>query len=277
MLKIARFFLVLLCCGFISCARNDDSGVKNEYAHTYIQNLNSSNNFFSELPINQRGNADLLTLDRLQEFEKLTGLKSISKGFDSIEIRMFFGHTMVEQEKLVVLRNDGERWVAELSEIYYHFYENGGIDSIRRRVVYDNPKSGWVKFINKLFDLKILTIEDDNKLPAFQSPSVMDGCSINVEIATKNAYRFYTYANPEFYDDKYWQAANILSIQKLLNDEFKTLKVWKTEAEQRIKMRIEELENSSNNSKGKIKYEEIIIKNDVDSVKKINNYNKSPL
>ena len=41
-----------------------------------------------------------------------------------------------------------------------------------------------------------------------------------VEIATKNVYRQYGYGNPDMYDDRFVEAKNILSILRLINEEF---------------------------------------------------------
>jgi hypothetical protein len=268
---MTKILLFLFCCGFVACTTKDDSAVQNEYAADYIKNLNLSDTFLYDIPIDSRGEIDSFSLNDLNNFERLTGLKSISKGFDSIEIRIAFVCYMKGPEKMVILRNQNKRWDAELSEIYP--YSDGalswrGLDSIKRKIVYERPKSGWIKFINQLFDLKILTIEHEFKIPGFQYQSVMDGCAISVEVSTENVYRFYGFANPKLYTKQHWQATNMIAIEKLLYNEFKTLGIWDKETEHQTKMRIKELENRHKNGTKKVKIEEISITDSENSIKK---------
>ena len=46
-----------------------------------------------------------------------------------------------------------------------------------------------------------------------------DGKTFNVEVATKNQYRFYTYWEPHDYQNKFWQAKNMAEIIDLLKTE----------------------------------------------------------
>ncbi len=48
----------------------------------------------------------------------------------------------------------------------------------------------------------------------------IDGCSYDVEIATKNNYRFYDYWEPETVNEKHWQAKNLVHILNLIEAEF---------------------------------------------------------
>lgn len=46
-----------------------------------------------------------------------------------------------------------------------------------------------------------------------------DGRTYNVEVSTKNKYRFYGYWEPQEYQDKFWQAKNMTDILKLFETE----------------------------------------------------------
>jgi hypothetical protein len=125
---------------------------------------------------------------------------------------------------LIILENLNNKWKAEICRIVFpRNYEEGR--TISRITFKSSPKSGWTNFINQLFDLKILTLPTDRDIPNFKLRHVMDGCGADIEVATKNVYRYYVYDNPELY--KYWQTKNMMKIIKLINDEFEIRKKFK--------------------------------------------------
>lgn len=211
----------------------DDSAVPNEYAAAYVRNINPTDTFLRDFPVKESGKFDSLRLFYLTRFEKSLGLKSLDKGFDSIQIHILFGWSIISRDKLIILTHNGKKWNAELLEVEQHYNPvKDEIDSISRRIAYPTPKSGWVKFINKLFELKVLTIEDCHKIPGFNNSLPTDATGIDIEIATKTAYRFYGYIEPDDYIDKYWQAANIVAIKNLMYAEFSVIKNWDKEVEE---------------------------------------------
>jgi hypothetical protein len=131
------------------------------------------------------------------------------------------------QDWFVVLSNRNKEWSAEISKMSYHHNElKIKIDSVSRKIGYKTPKSGWSKFINKLFNLKILSLEDCSKLACYGYDSPTDGCSVSIEIATKNTYRYYYYLNPDYYSGRYWQANNVVKLLKLVNEELSIDSDW---------------------------------------------------
>jgi hypothetical protein len=250
-MKPFSFFLLSLI--ILSCKTKDDSSVPNEYAAKFIKELNPTDTFLFDFSVNKKGVFDTLDWYYLKEFEKHLELPSLEKGFDSIQIRIDFDCVRNTRESLVILTNDGKGWMAELSNVHYHYSENMKVDSITREVINAIPKSGWINFINELFDLKILTIEDNYKIPGFEYSVPNDGCGIGIEVATKNVYRFYSYDNPSLYDEKHWQAANVIAIQNLLYEEFDILKIWDNQTEEaRIKYVAEkERKREENRKSGK--------------------------
>ncbi len=233
-MDMKAFFIFLLSLILLSCKTKDDSAVPNEYAAKLVRLLNPTDTFLYDFPVNKEGKFDSLNQQLLNEFEGYLDLKPLENGFDSIQIRIDFDCVKNTRESLIILTNDRKKWIAELSNIHYHYSENGKVDSISREFINTIPKSGWVKFINKLFDLKILTIEDNHKIPDFEYYMPADGCGIWIEIATKNVYRCYGYDNPSFYDTKYWQTANVIAIQNLLYEEFNILNIWDEQTEKAL-------------------------------------------
>jgi hypothetical protein len=263
-------FLFLL----FSCnSKNDDAAVPNEYAAKQVSQLNTTDTFLYELPVNREGEIDTLSIQYLAEFEELLHLPILTKGVDSIEIRIDFDIALFDKTKLVILKHDGNKWVAQFSKVLKHFNPvTEKVDSLSREVVYKNPKSGWVLFVNRLLDLKILTLDDNNKIPNFWYARPTDGDEIGVQVATKNVYRFYNYDNPSEYNEKYWQAANVMAIEKLFYDEFDILDEWDKQIQEEMQRDADERERireENNNKKPrKVKVDEMTIEEPKDSISK---------
>jgi hypothetical protein len=79
------------------------------------------------------------------------------------------------------------------------------------------PKSGWAAFSRQLLNLKVLTLPNQFDIPNYGGGN--DGRTYNVEVATKNQYRFYGYWEPQEYRDKFWQAKNMADILSLFEQE----------------------------------------------------------
>ena len=82
------------------------------------------------------------------------------------------------------------------------------------------PKSGWDKFISKLLSLKVMTLPNMEDIPGLED-NWTDGVTYNVEIATKNQYRFYGYHLPDKFEDRFWQAKNMTAILNLIQTELR--------------------------------------------------------
>ncbi len=79
------------------------------------------------------------------------------------------------------------------------------------------PKSGWATFSKKLLDLKIVTLPNQEDVKGYGSG--FDGRTYNIEVATKNQYRFYGYWEPQQFQSKFWQAKNMADILNLFEIE----------------------------------------------------------
>ncbi len=239
-----RYLYVIIVIFFLfGCNRKDDSTSSNEYAAKFVRELNKSDTFRYEFPLGRDGKPDSLTYDYLKNFGEETGIPSLEKGYDSIAIQIRFECFLFNRIKIVTLRHNREKWSAELAEIEGHFNEiTGTNESFSKVVVYEDPKSGWIKFINDIFDLKVLTIEDATDLPGYKPGRVNDGCAIDVCLTTKNTYRYYYYNNPDAYSE-FWQANNMVAIEKLLYSEFSVLSEWDEELMARLRKNREEKES----------------------------------
>ena len=219
-------YLSILICGFllISCNKPE----KSYDFDKQIKALNTSDTFLFE-PNPLKWKSDSLYRLEKSKFEKQLGLDFLEKGFDVIQIRVTYG-CFLGNQRIIVLTNRESRWSAEISKLNEYvnpFFKEGNMGLsdeflYRRKIVHKTPKSGWNSFIGNLISLNILTLPDSEKLPDFgkNEPSVNDGCFVDIEVATKNAYRQYGYGNPDMLTEKYQEAKNVVSLASLLNTEF---------------------------------------------------------
>lgn len=236
-----------------SCNRKDHAAEVNEYAAGFVSKLNTSDTFRSDIggPRNKsKLVVDSSELISEQQYKRWTGLSSLKNGADSIEIRVTFSVALFSEYMMIVLKHDKQRWTAKIFRVKEHFNkEKERIDSISVNIKEDRPNSGWVKFINNLFNLKILTIDHENIIPLSEYASVNDGDAVSFEIATKNMFRFYGYRNPEDQNTKFWQVRNVIAIKKLLYSEFDVLRSEDEDIEyefkKNVKKRLKELSNKN--------------------------------
>jgi hypothetical protein len=65
--------------------------------------------------------------------------------------------------------------------------------------------------------LDIVTLPDQDDIKEYYGGK--DGRTYNVEVATKNQYRFYGYWEPQEYRDRFWQARKMIDFLKLIEME----------------------------------------------------------
>ncbi len=194
-------------------------------AAEYIRELNTSDTFRYEFTVNENGEFDSTEYFFKKRFEDFIKLPSLEKGFDSIQLRIAYSCAM-GNDMLVIISNANNKWIAEVSKLNDYFSDGADKRGIPRNSLFPTPKSGWKKFIARLFELKILSLEDNQRIPGFFYPTPSDGCGVHIEVATKNTYRFYRYDNPDMYSHKFWQARNVLSILRLINEELSIKTNW---------------------------------------------------
>jgi hypothetical protein len=209
--------LLILC----SCKSDSKADAPNPAAAKLVADLNLSDTFRYDFVVNDEGKFDSVIYNYIRRDEGYLEISRMDKGYDSLQIRIHYGCAL-GGERLVILSHQGGRWTAEIVETKMYFREGGRApDSVAKKILSREPKSGWVNLIDKLFELKILSLEDNQQIHGFGYAHPTDGCGVGIEIATKKIYRFYNYDNPDHYSEAYWQARNILSILELINKEFK--------------------------------------------------------
>lgn len=175
--------------------------------------------FIKEIPFNKKGEIDWHYQIIKKDAVRLK-LESLDIGYDSLQIRIWLGHSMAIVKHVIGLKRTMGKWKGELIEYTEGYTDhNGKIVAEKSNSKRVKPLSGWEKFKNDLFDLQILTLPNADNLKGYNGGGA-DGISYDVEIATTKKYRFYSYGNPKGYVNEYWQAANILKIALLLEKEF---------------------------------------------------------
>ena len=155
---------------------------------------------------------------------KILGLDPLYNGFDSLQVRVWLGHSMARVSHVVMLRYTGSGWSAELMEYAdssimlteTHSFRDTILIHFRKPIM---PKSGWRYLLQKLEENDILNLPDGCNIPSYSCGGI-DGIEYCFEIATSKVYRFYSYWEPEWQAKKFSQAAKVVSFSSILEKEF---------------------------------------------------------
>lgn len=146
-----------------------------------------------------------------------TGLMNYKSGYDSIAIRVWYYYA-TDTRDVIEVRKHCNGWIGQYTKII-NYLENGKVYNKigEKRIL--SPKSGWALFTKKIFGLGIITLPDFGDIPNYDVPST-DGMAIDVEIATKEYYRVYTYLQPRAKKMDIKEANALETILKLIEKEF---------------------------------------------------------
>lgn len=181
------------------------------------QEVESVTPFRREIPARRNGEPDLFYQLAQQKARQL-GIDSLQNGYDSLQIRIWYDPALRTARKLLVLKKADATWSATLYTMTVDW--DGVAETVKSKTVETlSPKQGWESFLGQLFSLQILTLPHMHDIPGLRD-GFTDGYSYNVEVATKDHYRFYGYHLPEYFQDKYVQARNMVDILKLMDAAF---------------------------------------------------------
>lgn len=171
-----------------------------------------------DIPLDKKGRPSSYYRNKSNVENKL-GLNTLENGFDSIQIRLWYGYAFKDSSQLVVLENSNGKWEAKLFTLVYYLNENGDkLDSISKDIITREPKSGWQNFINKVIKLDLTTLPDKSKIKDY--PDFSDGDDVIIEAATKKSYRIYSYKEPNQVQLKIKEAKNMEQILEFIENEF---------------------------------------------------------
>ena len=184
----------------------------------YGQSKHIETEIKKEIPTWSDGEVDLFYKLTKQKREQLK-LRDLEEGFDSLQIRVWIDYSLIDFRELYTFEYQNNKWEG----VYYFMRTDWNssnltetITETKRKII--NPKSGWKDFSNKLIELEITTLPNMGDIEGLVD-GWTDGTTYNVEIGTKNNYRFYSYHLPDKFTE-FWQAQNMVEILKLIEEEF---------------------------------------------------------
>lgn len=211
MFKQVIFFLCIYFC--ISCDNKTRTGgvlsIQNTQTDTVVK----------DVPLKRNGKFPAYYLNK-PFVERQLGLNTLENGFDSIQIRIWYGYAFIDTSQLVILTNSNQEWVAELMTFqYYTENRNDSRIDANINVIKKEPSSGWSNFTEKLFSLNITELPDFSKVKNYQD--LMDGDDVIIEVSTVNSYRIFSYKEPGYFKETVPEAKLMETILELVEYEFK--------------------------------------------------------
>ena len=166
-----------------------------------------------EIPIDRKGKPTLFYQFDKQKAAQLR-LEPIESGFDSLEIRIWLDYSMAWNKPLIILTRKNGEWNGRFITMRVEWSTRQDSELVvhpsSKAVV---PKMGWDEFAGELFKLGITTLPNG-------PDGGMDGADYNIEVATINQYRYYSYWSPETTVAKNWGSKRMVKILHLLERAF---------------------------------------------------------
>ena len=192
-----------------------------EHINRYFENRylhkNKYDTIVKDIPMDPKGNAEGYYKWK-NRIEVKMNLRTLEKGFDSLEIRVWYGQSFSDSVQLVIFKRDQLRWSCEFYDLAFRYEKRrDSIIGIGQKMEKKNPRSGWKDFISKLNKLKIVELPDASQLPNYAL--CQDGDGVTIEISTQRRYRIYNYSCFAS-NEGIWQAKNIEKFMELIEYEF---------------------------------------------------------
>ena len=179
-LKAIKIF-ILLSCIFCSCKTQPKNQVTEKSSETVV----------IDIPHDLKGRP-LWYYQKKGKMEKMVGLSSLENGFDSLQIRIWYGVALRDKLQLLLLKKSNAKWSAELDSLVLYYDKNhDSLVSVTKHTEIKQPLSGWEKFIDSLYKSGILVLPDANAIKDYEY--CQDGDGVTVEIAMQRKYRIYNY------------------------------------------------------------------------------------
>lgn len=157
--------------------------------------------------------------DRLDQKIEFLKLENLQDGFDSLAIRIWYEPQLLMENELIEIKNQNGNWSGLHIVIGSKRIE--GTDSLKLEELRDKitPKSGWLNLIKQLDSKNIMSLPNMRAIENLED-NWTDGVCYNVEISTKSKYRYYSYHLPEYFQDNFSEARNMVDILKIVEVEF---------------------------------------------------------
>jgi hypothetical protein len=172
-----------------------------------------------EIPQWNNGVKDLFYRLDVQKSKQLK-LDDIENGFDSLQIHIWYEYSLADIRKLIVLKYRNKKWSGSYYYIHADWKYQTETDSVTKFTLTPlKPRSGWGPFTKSILNRGIVTLPNLEKIIP-PNISFTDGSTCNIEIATKNQYRYYRYLYYPEFAKQYWQAKNMYEILDIIKAEF---------------------------------------------------------
>jgi len=138
-------------------------------------------------------------------------LTTLTQGVDSFEFRIRYVNSFDDSKDLLVFKCSKKQWQG----FHYFSYpvslkDFDGHDStfINKKKFGDSvflaktiiPKCRWEKFSDSIRFYQISSLPTQSLIKNFKDHPVLDGGGVEIEIATKNSFRYLFYWTPDVYD-----------------------------------------------------------------------------
>ena len=182
------------------------------------QNKSEDGEFKIEIPSYSNGELDLFYKLTKQKSEQLE-LDDLTKGYDSLQIRIWYDYSLINHRELIVFKYHNSKWWGYHYNLEVNWNSSNLSETIEK---FDKefifPKTDWENFIAELLKKKILELPNMDDIKGLEDYWT-DGITYNVEIGTKDKYRFYSYHLPNKFLN-FWQAKNMMEILDIVQSEF---------------------------------------------------------
>ena len=194
----------------------------NSDSNSRLSTSDTLKTFISEIPTYKHGRLKGDTSNSfkaIKEQSKQLDLTNLYKGYDSLEIRIWLGHSLAVKRNVVIINRTNSKWSGQLVTFKVGHYEKDGAELVDNKQV-DNvtPKSGWKSFTERLFSYQVMTLPNEDDINGYNGCGA-DGLPYYFEIATRHQYRFFTYCNIEGNIQNFPQARHVDNIARLLEKE----------------------------------------------------------
>jgi hypothetical protein len=182
-----------------------------------------NNKLIQDLSLISKSDSVLLNSVR-QARDLIGGLDTLENGYDSIQIRIWFGYAFLDTAQLFILKKGlKEGWSGALLTFIYKRNEVDSSLYAKKQFLKLTPESGWDNAIQKLKAFGVMTLPDSDRIENYPDNTDSDG--ITIEVATKSNYRVYAYYGVDIARKTVPEAQSIDEIQMFIQREFNFKKV----------------------------------------------------
>jgi hypothetical protein len=190
----------------------------NESRHLNIIRKEKCDTVIKDIPVDSNGQPKMFFLLK-RIIERKIDLPTLENGFDSLQIRIWYGQAFSDSLQLIVFKHSKARWSAQLYNMFYHYDKTrDSIVSIDKNVKAIIPQRAWKYFMMRINRLKITSLPDASQIPDYGE--CQDGYGVTIEVASVSKYKIYNYSCfREYYT--IWQANKIEQLMELLEKQFR--------------------------------------------------------